>query len=145
MAALFVWLAMLSGAAAESVTLRCKMRGPEAAFWGPLILTVEEDARHVHIDMLERHPGETFDYWDGALAPVRTGKIPFGMEPPPVAQFVKFTPSRIEVGFRAVDGELLHWAWFNRSALRAHGPACHWHSLWGFDLADNESGANSQQ
>ena len=31
-----------SWASAEPVTIHCKMRGQEAAFWGPLIVTVDE-------------------------------------------------------------------------------------------------------
>ena len=91
-------------------------------------MIVDETARHVRFEGLNQ-PGWTFNYWDGAFAPIVSGpRRPD--DPPWVAQFVKFTPARVEVGFRNQTGELEHLAWFDRAALR--GGACRWRSLWAF-------------
>lgn len=113
--------------------LRCKIVGGSADFramWrGGLLVMVDEAARHVRFEGMNQ-PGLTFDYWDGAFAPIVTGSRVGRDDPPWVAQFVKFTPARVELGWRNQDGELEHMAWFDRAALR--GGACRWRSLWEF-------------
>ena len=102
-----------SSAAAEPVALHCKIVGGSAAFrayWGGLLVTVAEAARHVRLEGMNQ-PGLTFDYWDGAFAPIFTGTRGGPDVTPWVAQFVKFTPARVELGWRNQDGELEHWVW----------------------------------
>jgi hypothetical protein len=124
--------ALLFGApaSAESVELRCRIIGPAANCWGVLQVMLDEAARHVQIKA-EKQPGFAWDYIDGATASIYSGKIPAGAEDAaPIAQFVKISAAHVELGFRGDDGELLHLASFNRSAL--HGESCVWHSLWNF-------------
>jgi hypothetical protein len=117
-------------ASAESVELRCKIIGPAAHCWGALQVMLDEAARHVRITA-DKQQGFAWDYQDGATASIYSGRIPAGADDAaPVAQFVKISAARVELGFRGEDGAVLHLASFNRSAL--HGKPCLWHSHWNF-------------
>jgi hypothetical protein len=117
-------------ASAESVELRCKIVGPAAHCWGAFQVMLDEAARHVRITA-DKQQGGAWDYQDGVTASIYSGRIPAGADDAaPVAQFVKISAARVELGFRGEDGALLHLASFNRSAL--HGKPCLWHSHWNF-------------
>jgi hypothetical protein len=123
-------LLVAAPASAESVELRCKIVGPAAHCWGALQVMLDEAARHVRITA-EKQQGGAWDYQDGVTASIYSGRIPAGADDAaPVAQFVKISAARVELGFRGEDGALLHLASFNRSAL--HGKPCLWHSHWNF-------------
>jgi len=90
-------------------------------------VTVDEQARHIRIEADDTSPGARVDYWDGSVAPLFTGKIYSWMDQTIVEQFVRFTPTRVEVGWRDLDGELQHYAAFVRPALYNKSATCRWH------------------
>jgi hypothetical protein len=49
-------------AAAEPVTLSCKIKGPRAPLYGPLLVVVDLDARSVQIEAREKIPGFQWRY-----------------------------------------------------------------------------------
>jgi hypothetical protein len=119
-------------AAAQPIALRCKTTGATNAMFGTLSIVVDEEARTVRVEAPEALADAKWIYQDGAVAPVFVGDPEFMKLAGMVEQFVKVTPTRIELGWRNLDGELEHLAWFNRSALH-NGKSCRWHSLWLFD------------
>jgi len=90
-------------------------------------VTVDEQARHVRVEADDTSPGARVDYWDGAFAPLFTGKIYWWMDEDVVEQFVRFTPTTVEVGWRDLDGELQHYAAFVRPVLHNKSTTCRWH------------------
>jgi hypothetical protein len=130
-AALFFSAPALAG----PVALRCAMGGASAKDWGALLLTVDEARRSVRLEFPDKnHRGESFDYRDGAFAPIQSGELPAGVtDTAPVWQFVRITPARVEFGFRSADGELQHFAWFDRASLGKLGKPCLWRSHWNFE------------
>ena len=100
-------------ALAEAVTFRCDdIGGASAKDWGALPLTVDEARRSVRLEFPDTaHKGESFDYRDGAFAPIQSGKLPPGVtDTSAVWQFVRITPASVEFGFRSADDELQHFA-----------------------------------
>jgi hypothetical protein len=98
------------------------MGGASAKDWGELLLTVDDARRSVRLEFPDKnHRGESFDYQDGAFAPIQSGKLPSGVtDTAPVWQFVRITPARVEFGFRSAAGDLQHFAWFDRASLGRH-------------------------
>jgi hypothetical protein len=133
--ATFAVLFFATPALAEPVALRCAMGAATAKDWGPLLLTVDEARRSVRLEFPDRnHKGESFDYRDGAFAPIQSGELPSGVtDTAPVWQFVRITPARVEFGFRSADGELAHFAWFDRASLGEGGKPCLWRAHWNFE------------
>jgi hypothetical protein len=122
-------------ALAEAITFRCDdIGGASAKDWGALLLTVDEARRFMRVEFPDRnHKGETFDYRDGAFAPIQSGELPPGVtDTAPVWQFVRITTASVEFGFRSADGELQHFAWFDRASLALGGLRCLWRSHWDF-------------
>jgi hypothetical protein len=111
------------------------MGGASAKDWGSLLLTVDDAQRSVRLEFPDKnHRGESFDYRDGAFAPIQSGGLPAGVtDTAPVWQFVRITPARVEFGFRSADGNLQHFAWFDRASLGKRGQPCLWRSHWTFE------------
>jgi hypothetical protein len=66
--------------------------------------------------------------------PIQSGELPAGVtDTAPVWQFVRITPAHVEFGFRSADGELQHFAWFDRASLGKLGKPCLWRSHWNFE------------
>lgn len=128
-------LVLTACAAAEPVALRCKTSGSIKRQYGTLSLVVDEAARYLRMEAPEKVPGARWEYRDELFGSIYTGSSPLiqADDGPVGAQFVKFTRATVEIGWRDQDGQLVHLAYFNRSALR--GAACRWHSLWEFELA----------
>jgi hypothetical protein len=126
--AVFALLALTTAAAAQPVTLQCKMVGGESDYHGTLVVTIDEAARHVEIEAAGR-PGVRNDYRDGAIGPTIT--VAHSSEEQDVhEQFFWLKPGRIEFGWRwPSDGKIGHYVWIDAAALTQRKP-CLFHSIW---------------
>ena len=123
-----VWLALTTSAAAQPITLQCKIVGTDR--WGPLVVTIDEADRHVQIVALSK-PRVHNDYRDGAIGPTITVDQS-NEEYDAHEQFFRRTPDRIEFGWRSPsDGEIGHFVWIDAGAL-THEKPCLFHSTWLF-------------
>ncbi len=117
-------------ASLRPVTVSCIADPEFAAVWGIMSVTVDEQARHVHLEADWTSPGAREDYWDGAVGRVSTGR-PYPWLPDEIVeQFVRFTPTTVEVGWHDLNGEFQHYASFARAAFRNKRIPCRWHVYW---------------
>jgi len=127
-------------AAAEPITLSCKVKGSRASLYGRLLVVVDLAERSVQIEAPETMPGVQWRYSDGKVAPILAEGPTWMMRKitpstVPVAQFVNVAPQWVTLGWRNSDGRLGQVSTFNRSALGKSGVACLWHSFFDFELA----------
>jgi hypothetical protein len=127
-------------AAAEPITLSCKIKGSRASLYGRLLVVVNLAERSVQIEAPEIMPGVQWRYSNGRVAPVLAQGPSWMMKTitpstVPVAQFVNVAPQWVTLGWRDSDGRLGQVSTFNRSALGKPGAACLWHSFFDFELA----------
>jgi hypothetical protein len=112
--------------AAQPVSRTCDYKGDGKL--GPLTIDFDEVARSVRVTT---NDGRVYRYQDGV-----TGRIsPTSSDDDlgPVEQFVKFSPDRVEVGFRWLDdGSTGHLAYFDPAAFKNPAKRCVWRSLWVF-------------
>jgi hypothetical protein len=127
-------------AAAEPITLSCKIKGSGASTFGQLVVIVDLAERSVQIEAPEKMPGFQWRYSNGKVAPI-LAQGPAWMKKAitpatvPVAQFVNIAPQWITVGWRNSNGQLGQVSTFNRSALGKSGTTCLWHSFFDFELS----------
>src|SRR5450631_2582299 len=127
-------------AAAEPISLSCKVKGSRASLYGRLLVVFDLAERSVQIEAPEKMPGFQWRYSDGKVAPVLAQGPAWMMRKitpstVPVAQFVNVAPQWVTLGWRDSDGRLGQVSTFNRSALGKPGAACLWHSFFDFELA----------
>jgi hypothetical protein len=127
-------------AAAEPITLSCKVKGSRASLYGRLLVVVDLAERSVQIEAPEKMPGFQWRYSNGKVAPILAQGPTWMMRKitpttVPVAQFVNVAPRWVTIGWRDSDGHLGQVSTFNRSALGKPGAACLWHSVFDFELA----------
>jgi hypothetical protein len=127
-------------AAAEPITLSCKIKGSRASLYGRLVVVVDLAEQSVKIEAPEKMPGFQWRYSNGKVASIlaqgpawlKKEILPMTV---PVAQFVNVAPQWVTLGWRYSDGHLGQVSTFNRSALGKPGAACLWHSFFDFELA----------
>jgi hypothetical protein len=127
-------------AAAEPITLTCKIKGSRASTFGQLVVVVDLAEASVQIEAPEKMPGFRWRYSNGKVAPILAQGPAWMMKAitpstVPVAQFVNVAPQWVTLGWRYSDGHLGQVSTFNRSALGKPGSACLWHSFFDFELA----------
>ena len=95
-------------AAAEPVTLSCKVKGSRASLYGRLLVVVDLAERSVQIEAPEKMPGVQWRYSNGKVAPILAQGPPWMIRKitpttVPVAQFVNVAPRWVTLGWRDSD------------------------------------------
>jgi hypothetical protein len=112
--------------AAQPVSRSCDYKGEGKL--GPLQVSFDEVSRSVTVTT---HDGQIWRYRDGVTGRISPTTVKDDLGP--VEQFVKFTPDRVEVGFRwPDDGTTGHLAYFDPTSFKNPTKPCLWRSLWDF-------------
>jgi hypothetical protein len=130
--ACFALLASAGSVSASSVEITCKIAGPEAAQYGPLMLRVDLAARTVRIEAQNVRDLVVWAYRDGTVASLAADGIRKMTDMYlPVQQFVTLSARWISVGWGFSRAKPSHIAMFNRSAIDKPGTPCVWRARRG--------------
>lgn len=112
--------------AAQTLSRSCDYKGEGKL--GPLKVDFDQETRSVTVTT---HDGQVWRYQDGVTGRISPSSTKDDLGP--VQQFVKLSPTRVEVGFRwPDDGSTGHLAYFDPTSFTDPAKPCLWRSLWDF-------------
>ena len=125
-------LVIASPAVAKRVALSCDTKGDDSEMYGRLAVVVDLEHLAVSIRAPQVRPDLEWEYQNGRTAPLLVHGWRSPDDEAPVVQFVRLTRASLDMGYRDLNGELLHIAHIDRAALK--GKRCRWHTSDDFGL-----------